>query len=211
MMRGARRLHNMCAATRASRVMSHADGICHNMYFARSRGSGYGPRVWCRCQGSTRRVQCCRNAIVGISATRRWTVACRRCPPRAWELRLAKNAQAPPAMNARPEQTADTEYGVRSILSNSGKVAGLDQALATLPANGSRHTEFTVTQDPVAATRFLAEVDSACVSHMPAPFRTDTVWSGPSRSGILLRNCTPAPGRLGGLSNHRGFSYPFAR
>ena len=44
-------------------------------------------------------------------------------------------------------------------------VAGLDAAIAHIAHYGSAHTESIVTQDTVAAERFLAQVDSAIVLH----------------------------------------------
>jgi glutamate-5-semialdehyde dehydrogenase len=44
-------------------------------------------------------------------------------------------------------------------------VAGLDAAIAHLAHYGSAHTESIVTEDAVAAERFLARVDSAIVLH----------------------------------------------
>ncbi|MCC0804890.1 glutamate-5-semialdehyde dehydrogenase [Methylobacterium sp. W2] len=44
-------------------------------------------------------------------------------------------------------------------------VDGLDAAIAHIEANGSHHTDAIVTADPAEATRFLAEVDSAIVTH----------------------------------------------
>ncbi|MCJ2130929.1 glutamate-5-semialdehyde dehydrogenase [Methylobacterium sp. E-045] len=44
-------------------------------------------------------------------------------------------------------------------------VDGLDAAIAHIEANGSHHTDAIVTGDAAEATRFLAEVDSAIVTH----------------------------------------------
>lgn len=44
-------------------------------------------------------------------------------------------------------------------------VDGLDAAIAHIEANGSHHTDAIVTGDNAEATRFLAEVDSAIVTH----------------------------------------------
>ncbi|WP_018041686.1 glutamate-5-semialdehyde dehydrogenase [Methylobacterium sp. 88A] len=44
-------------------------------------------------------------------------------------------------------------------------VDGLDAAIAHIEANGSHHTDAIVTADAAEATRFLAEVDSAIVTH----------------------------------------------
>jgi glutamate-5-semialdehyde dehydrogenase len=44
-------------------------------------------------------------------------------------------------------------------------VDGLDAAIAHIEANGSHHTDAIVTADAAEAARFLAEVDSAIVTH----------------------------------------------
>ena len=57
----------------------------------------------------------------------------------------------------------DTEY-LDAILSVA-VVDGLDAAMAHIARHGSHHTDAIVTEDPAAAERFLAEVDSAIVMH----------------------------------------------
>ena len=57
----------------------------------------------------------------------------------------------------------DTEY-LDAILSVA-MVDGLDAALAHIARHSSNHTDAIVTGDPVAAERFLNEVDSAIVMH----------------------------------------------
>ena len=57
----------------------------------------------------------------------------------------------------------DTEY-LDAILS-VGIVDGLDDALAHIARHSSAHTDAIVTDDEVAAERFLADVDSAIVMH----------------------------------------------
>ena len=44
-------------------------------------------------------------------------------------------------------------------------VGGLDEAIAHIETYGSHHTDAIITEDAAAATRFLAEVDSAIVLH----------------------------------------------
>ncbi len=44
-------------------------------------------------------------------------------------------------------------------------VDGLDAAIAHIEANGSHHTDAIITEDEAEAVRFLAEVDSAIVTH----------------------------------------------
>jgi glutamate-5-semialdehyde dehydrogenase len=61
------------------------------------------------------------------------------------------------------EEDWRTEY-LDAIIS-ARVVDGLDAALAHIEAYGSHHTDCIVTDDPAAAERFLAEVDSAIVLH----------------------------------------------
>ena len=55
------------------------------------------------------------------------------------------------------------EFGANIIAVK--QVAGLDEALAHIGKNGSKHTEAIVTGDQAAAERFLAEVDAAGIFH----------------------------------------------
>ena len=80
------------------------------------------------------------------------------------ELRGDARAQAiDPGILPASEADWETEY-LDAILAVK-VVDGLDQALAHIAAHGSGHTDAIVASDPVAAERFLAEVDSAIVMH----------------------------------------------
>ncbi|MFG1401603.1 glutamate-5-semialdehyde dehydrogenase [Xanthobacter sediminis] len=68
-----------------------------------------------------------------------------------------------PRVDAAAESDWDTEY-LDAILAVK-VVDGLDAAIAHIERHGSHHTDCIVTQDPAAAERFLAEVDSAIVLH----------------------------------------------
>jgi glutamate-5-semialdehyde dehydrogenase len=68
-----------------------------------------------------------------------------------------------PWMAPAVEADWDTEYG-EPILSVR-IVDSLDEAIEHIHAHGSGHTEAILTEDPVAAARFLAEVDAAGVYH----------------------------------------------
>lgn len=56
-----------------------------------------------------------------------------------------------------------TEYGTPTA--NVRYVASMDEAIEHIHRYGSGHTDTIVTEDPAAAERFLAEVDSASVMH----------------------------------------------
>ncbi|GBF57822.1 gamma-glutamyl phosphate reductase [Candidatus Phycosocius bacilliformis] len=77
------------------------------------------------------------------------------------ELRGDAAARAIVAMGEANEQDWSTEY-LAPILSVA-IVAGIDAAVAHIGRYGSGHTDCIVTEDAVAAERFLHEVDSAIV------------------------------------------------
>jgi glutamate-5-semialdehyde dehydrogenase len=68
-----------------------------------------------------------------------------------------------PRVQSASEQDWSTEY-LDAIIAVR-VVDGLDAAIEHIRRYGSRHTDCIVTQDPAAAERFLARVDSAIVLH----------------------------------------------
>ena len=81
------------------------------------------------------------------------------CEVRGDEATRAVDARVKPAT----EEDWSTEY-LDAIIS-AKVVDGLDDAIAHIERYGSHHTDSIVTEDPVAAEKFLAEVDSAIVLH----------------------------------------------
>lgn len=81
------------------------------------------------------------------------------CAVRGDEAALAVDPRVTPAS----EEDWRTEYLDRVIAVKV--VPGLDAAIAHIETYGSHHTDAIVTADDIAATRFLAEVDSAIVLH----------------------------------------------
>ena len=80
------------------------------------------------------------------------------------ELRGDARARAiDPRIGAASDEDWDTEY-LDAILSVA-VVDGLDDAIAHIARHSSSHTDAIVTEDAVAAERFLTEVDSAIVMH----------------------------------------------
>ena len=68
-----------------------------------------------------------------------------------------------PRIKPASAEDFDTEH-LDTIL-NVAIVDGLDEAMTHIARHGSHHTDTIVTEDAVAAERFLAEVDSAIVMH----------------------------------------------
>ena len=68
-----------------------------------------------------------------------------------------------PALLPASEADWDTEYGAPTLALKV--VEDLDAALEHIRRHGSGHTEAIVTGDPLAAERFLREVDAAGVYH----------------------------------------------
>ena len=71
-------------------------------------------------------------------------------------------AHLPNALEASPED-GRTEYG--DLVLAVRTVNSLEEAIEFIHTHGSGHTESICTNDPLAAERFLREVDSASVFH----------------------------------------------
>jgi glutamate-5-semialdehyde dehydrogenase len=71
------------------------------------------------------------------------------------------------AVDARvtPASEADWRTEYLDAVISARVVDGLDAAIDHIETNGSHHTDAILTEDAEAATRFLAEVDSAIVTH----------------------------------------------
>jgi glutamate-5-semialdehyde dehydrogenase len=71
------------------------------------------------------------------------------------------------AADARVKAASEEDWGTEYLdaIIAARVVEGLDAAIAHIESYGSHHTDAIVTEDPAAAERFLAEVDSAIVLH----------------------------------------------
>jgi len=145
-------------------VMAHADGICH-MYLHAAADPEMAARLVVD-------AKCSYPAACNAVETLLWDAeagaALDSCvsalASKGVELRGCKETRKRhPQMTAASGADWDTEYG--ALILSIRQVAGIDPALAHIARHGSRHTDVIVTQDPVAAARFLAEVDAACVFH----------------------------------------------
>jgi glutamate-5-semialdehyde dehydrogenase len=81
------------------------------------------------------------------------------CEVRGDEATRAVDGRVKPAS----EEDWSTEY-LDAVIS-AKVVDGVDAAIAHVERYGSHHTDSIVTEDPVAAEKFLREVDSAIVLH----------------------------------------------
>ena len=145
-------------------VMAHADGICH-MYLHAAADPTMAARLLVD-------AKCSYPAACNAVETLLWDpdagTALDSCvaamAEQSVELRGCKETRKRhPQMIAATGADWDTEYG--ALVLSIRQVAGMDEALAHIARHGSRHTDAIVTQDQLAAARFLAEVDAACVFH----------------------------------------------
>jgi glutamate-5-semialdehyde dehydrogenase len=145
-------------------VMAHAAGICH-VYLHRAAEPAMAARV--TVDSKTTYPAAC-NAVETLLWDEGAEDALDATVAALWaagvELRgcLATRARHPQMTPATAEDW-DTEYGLPILAIR--RVADLEAALAHIARHGSRHTEAIVTADPVAAARFLADVDAAGVYH----------------------------------------------
>lgn len=145
-------------------VFAHLEGICHTYVHA---GADLGKAVDISVNAKMRRVSVCGStetllidravapAFLPKIAEALTALGC--------ELRGDDEARAIVAMNAASEDDWRTEY-LAPILAVR-VVGGVDEAVRHIATYGSQHTECIVTEDKVAAEKFLREVDSAIVLH----------------------------------------------
>jgi glutamate-5-semialdehyde dehydrogenase len=146
-------------------VFAHLEGICHVFV---DRSADLDMAV-----GVTLNAKMRRTGICGSAETLLVDRACAAThlkPLVAMLLDAGCDVRGDAAVQAAEPRVAEageedwrTEY-LDAIIS-ARVVDGLDAALAHIEAYGSHHTDCIVTDDPAAAERFLAEVDSAIVLH----------------------------------------------
>jgi glutamate-5-semialdehyde dehydrogenase len=159
-------------------VMAHADGICHT-YLHASADPAMSARVLVD-------AKCSYPAACNAVETLLWDVgagaaldACVKALQEAKvELRgCAETRKRHPTMKAAVDADWDTEYG--ELILSIRQVGGIDEALAHIERHGSGHTDAIMAEDGQTASRFLSEVDSACVFH-----NTSTRFSDGYRFGL---------------------------
>ena len=145
-------------------VMGHAAGICH-VYLHAAADPDIAARV--TVDGKTTYPAAC-NATETLlwepaaAAALDATAAALKAAGVEIRADAASKKRIPWAVDAT-EADFGFEFGANIIAVK--QVAGLDEALAHIAKNGSKHTEAIVTADGAAAERFLAEVDAAGVFH----------------------------------------------
>jgi glutamate-5-semialdehyde dehydrogenase len=163
--RGSNALVQHIQATTRIPVLGHAEGICHLYLDAAANGDMAVALV----RDAKLQYPSACNAVETVlihaaSAPRLLPLLAEDLLARQVELRGCERCRAlVPDLRAATEGDWDTEYG-EPILALK-VVRDLDAALAHIRAHGSGHTEAIVTDDPIAAARFLAEVDAAGVFH----------------------------------------------
>ncbi len=145
-------------------VMGHAAGVCH-LYLHAAADPAMAAKL--AVDGKTTYPAAC-NATetllwdAGATAALDATVAALQ--KAGVEIRGdAATRQRHPSVKAAAESDFGYEFGANIIAVK--QVAGLDEALAHIAANGSKHTEAIVTGDAAAAETFLAGVDAAGAFH----------------------------------------------
>jgi len=163
--RGGKALIARVAAESRIPVLKHLDGICH-VYVDRAADLAKARAIILNAK--LRRTGVCGSAETLLVDR---AVAATHLKPMLDDLIAAgceiRGDAATQAQDARivPATEADwsTEY-LAPILSVR-VVDGIDAAIAHIAQYGSQHTDSIVTEDPAAAERFLAQVDSAIVIH----------------------------------------------
>lgn len=163
--RGSKALVEYVQANTRIPVLGHAEGVCH-IYVDRSVDEGLALRV---IEDAKTDYPAACNAVETVLVHRE--IAAEFLPKLAEHLRARGVALHGDALvrellrGVEVEAVEDwhTEYGELAL--SIGVVESLDAAIEHIHAHGSSHTESILTEDAVAAERFLREVDAAGVFH----------------------------------------------
>jgi glutamate-5-semialdehyde dehydrogenase len=145
-------------------VLGHADGICH-LYV--DKAADIGKAVEIAVDSKTHYPAAC-NAIetllVHMAVESEFLpLVARALQERSVELRGDERTCKILDIAAAKETDWTTEYS--DLILSIKIVDSLEEAIAHINTYGSRHTDAIATEDPVAASTFLAQVDAAGVYH----------------------------------------------
>ena len=144
-------------------VLAHLDGICHTYVHSAADPAMAREIV---VNAKMRRTGIC-GAMETLLIDVRFTAAAdlvRALLDAGCEVRGDPRAQS---LNTQVVPANDSDWGTEYLgaVVSVAIVDGLDAAMAHIARHSSNHTEAIITDDPGAAERFLAEVDSAIVMH----------------------------------------------
>ena len=144
-------------------VLAHLDGICHTYVHSAAHPAMAREIV---VNAKMRRTGIC-GAMETLLIDVRFTAAAdlvRALLDAGCEVRGDSRAQS---LNTQVVPANDSDWGTEYLgaVVSVAIVDGLDAAMAHIARHSSNHTEAIITDDPGAAERFLAEVDSAIVMH----------------------------------------------
>ncbi len=144
-------------------VLAHLDGICHTYVHSAADPAMAREIV---VNAKMRRTGIC-GAMETLLIDARFTAAAdlvRALLDAGCEVRGDSRAQS---LNTQVVPANDSDWGTEYLgaVVSVAIVDGLDAAMAHIARHSSNHTEAIITDDPGAAERFLAEVDSAIVMH----------------------------------------------
>ncbi|MEA1831780.1 glutamate-5-semialdehyde dehydrogenase [Methylobacterium durans] len=163
--RGGRSLVERVQAEARVPVFAHLDGICH-VYVAAGADLGMARTILLNSKMR-------RTGICGAAETLLVDRACSgtHLSPLVTALLDAgcavRGDEAVRAVDPRVSPASDEDWRTEYLdaIISARVVDGLDAAIEHIEANGSHHTDAIITEDQEEATRFLAEVDSAIVTH----------------------------------------------
>ncbi len=145
-------------------VLAHLEGVCHTYVHA---GADAAKALAIVVNAKMRRVSVCgatETLLIDRSAARAMLPGIAAAlTERGCELRGDSEARAIVPMAAATEEDWRTEY--LAPLLSVRIVGGVDDAIAHIETYGSHHTDCIVTEDEIAAQKFLSGVDSAILLH----------------------------------------------
>jgi glutamate-5-semialdehyde dehydrogenase len=144
-------------------VLAHLDGICHTYVHSAADPAMAREIV---VNAKMRRTGIC-GAMETLLIDARFTAAAdlvRALLDAGCEVRGDSRAQS---LNTQVVPANDSDWGTEYLgaVVSVAIVDGLDAAMGHIARHSSNHTEAIITDDPGAAERFLAELDSAIVMH----------------------------------------------